>query len=53
MVSPIWTAIISVNSISRPPGLPSSIGLLLQLSFSVGTLVCAGYNSNVAKEVRN
>ena len=56
MVSPIWTAITFVSSatiISRPPGLPGSIGLPLQLSFSVGTLVCTGHSSNVATEVRN
>ena len=56
MVSPIWTAITSVSSakiISRPSELLGSIGLPLQLSFSVGTLVCTGHSSNVATEVRN
>ena len=56
MVSPIWTAITSVSSakiISRPSELLGSIGLPLQLPFSVGTLVCAGHSSNVATEVRN
>ena len=56
MVSPIWTAITSVRNakiISRLPGLPDSIGLLLQLLFFVKTLVCVGHSSNVATEVRN
>ena len=56
MVSRTWTAITSVSSakiILRLLGPPGSIGLPLQLPFSVGTLVCAGHSSNVATEVRN
>ena len=56
MVSPIWTAITSVSSakiISRSSGLPGLIGRLLQLFFSIGTLVCTGQSSNVATEVGN
>ena len=52
----IWTTITSINSgriVSRPPGPPGPIELLLQLFFSMGTLMCAGHSSNVATEVRN
>ena len=56
ILSCTWTAINFVSSakiILRLLGPPGLIGLPLQLSFSVETLVCAGQSSNVATEVKN
>ena len=56
MVSCIKIAISSVNSakiILGPLVLPWPTRLLLQFLVFVKTLVCAGYSSNIANEVRN